>query len=216
MKTRLLIPLLIALLALLAIAGACLPRRLAPTPVAIWTPVPISGAPARVTPQAAVLPTLRPPPATVQPPSATSAPVQPPTVSLPAPTATSQVVLASPTPDPSLVVIAESDVVAALAGGTAAGGLALEGLTVRFATDQMTLSAARLGYGGLAVSDLLLVGRLIASNGRLEVVTESISPRGLVAALIPVFANQALAQYTAQWYIEEVKILDGKLELRIR
>ena len=51
---------------------------------------------------------------------------------------------------------------------------------------------------------------------RLQLQTESISPGGLITSLIPAFANQALAQYTAQWYVEEVRTLEGRLELRIR
>lgn len=87
---------------------------------------------------------------------------------------------------------------------------------MRFADGLMTLSATSLSYGSINVANLTLSGRLVARDGKLELVAESITPRGLVTALIPVFANQALAQYTAQWYIEEVQTLDGRLELRIR
>ncbi len=209
-KVTLLILLSGVLLVTLIIAGSCMQRLLAPEPTTIWTPAPVSGAPAFATPRADILTTRE----TILPTAAapkrdpTAIPGQPSVTPLPEPTATA---------DPHLVVITEADVVAMVTGGGLAGsGASLEGLTVRFSDGQMTLSATRLGYGGLSVSNLTLVGRLVARNGKLELVTESITPRGLVTAFVPIFANQALTQYTAQWYIEEVRTLDGRLELRIR
>ena len=95
-------------------------------------------------------------------------------------------------------------------------GLAIEGLGVKFTEGQMHLTADRLSYGPADVLDLVLVGSLVAQDGRLQLETESISPGGLITSLIPSFANQALAQYAAQWYVEEVRTLEGRLELRIR
>lgn len=162
----------------------------------IWTPAPISGAPVFATPQTEILPTV-----TARPPTATPRP---------APTATV-------TPDPNLVIITEADIAAAVTGGATAGsGLAVDGLTVRFTDGRMTLAATRIGWSGINVTDLTLVGRLQVKDGKLELVTESVTPGGLITALIPPLANQALAQYTAQWYIEEVRTLDGRLEVRIR
>ncbi len=115
------------------------------------------------------------------------------------------------------MVITEADVLRAVASGAGAqGGLALELPSVRFTDGKMQLTAARLQYGPVDVRDLALIGRLVAQDGRLQLEAESISPRGLVTSLIPSFANQALAQYTAQWYVEEVRTLEGRLELRIR
>jgi len=57
---------------------------------------------------------------------------------------------------------------------------------------------------------------LLARDGALQFVPESITPQGLVASLIPTMANQALGQYTSQWYVEKVQILDGRMEIRIR
>jgi len=114
-------------------------------------------------------------------------------------------------------VITEEDVRLAIAsGGVEQGGLMMEGATVRFVPDKMIFSATRLTYGLIEVRNLELVGRLVADGGRLRLETESITPRGLVTALIPTLTNQALAQYTSQWYIEEVRTLEGRLELRIR
>jgi hypothetical protein len=80
----------------------------------------------------------------------------------------------------------------------------------------MRITADKLAYGPAQVQNLDLVGRLVAQNGQLQLETESVSPRNLVTALLPTLANQALAQFTAQWYVEEVRTLEGRLEVRIR
>ena len=201
-KIGLLIILLLVLIAVAVIAGSCL-RGLTGEPVAIWTPAPALAGTTRTTPGAAILPTQptqrAQPTRTSAPPRATAAPV------------------AGATPDPKLVIITEADVLNAVAAGVGAqGGLALDGLGVKFTDGQMRLTANRLSYGPAVVLDLVLVGSLVAQDGRLQLETESISPGGLVTSLIPSFANQALAQYAAQWYVEEVRTLDGRLELKIQ
>jgi hypothetical protein len=142
----------------------------------------------------------------------------PPASPTPAPTPTAPPATElPPTPDPNLVSITEDDILRSVAAGVVEqGGATLEGLAVDFADDRMTLSATRLVYGMIEVRDLRMVGRLAASEGQLRLETESLIPRGLVTALIPTLMNQALAQYTSQWYIEEVRTLEGRLELRIR
>jgi len=121
------------------------------------------------------------------------------------------------TPSANLVTITEADVLRAVASGAGAqGGLTLESPSVRFLDSKLQLTAARLQYGPVDVRNLVLVGRLVTQDGRLQLETESVSPRGLVTALLPTFANQALAQYASQWYVEEVRTLDGRLELKIR
>jgi hypothetical protein len=198
LKIGLLIGLLLALAVVLVIAGACL-RRLDGEPAAIWTPAPVLAGTAFATAGAAILPTQPSAQAPRIPPRAT---VQPAT---------------SATPDPKRVVITEADVLNAVEAGIGAQqGLAIEGLGVAFAGGRMRLTADRLRYGPADVRDLALVGVLAAQDGRLKLEIASISPSGLVTSLIPAFANQALAQYTAQWYVEEVRTLDGRLELRIR
>ena len=194
-KIGLLIALLLALVVVAVMAGSCL-RGLAGEPVEIWTPAPVTA----TTPDAAILPT--------RPAQPTRTPARP----QPAATPVSEV-----TPDPKLILITEADVLNAVAGGVGAQeGLALDGLSVAFSDGQMRLTADRLSYGPADVLDLILVGSLVAQDGRLQLETTSISPGGLITSLIPSFANQALAQYAARWYVEEVRTLEGRLELRIR
>ncbi len=124
---------------------------------------------------------------------------------------------AEPTADPHLFYIGEDDIASAVAGGaTAQGGLAVSGLTVRFTGERMHIEAESLQYGALRISDLKVVGSLVASDGKLQLVTESVSPGGLIGAFVPPAANQALAAYTSQWYVEEVHVLEGQLEIRVR
>jgi hypothetical protein len=121
------------------------------------------------------------------------------------------------TADPHLVVITEADIQQAVASGaTTQSGLIAEELVVRFTGGKLRLTASKLAYGPVQVQNLDLVGRLVAQNGQLQLETESISPRNLVTSLIPTLANQALAQLASQWYVEEVRTLEGRLEVRIR
>jgi len=119
--------------------------------------------------------------------------------------------------NPNLVVITEDDIARAVAEGAGAQqGASIENLNVRFADGKMTITAGKIGYGLINLQNLNLVGRLVAKDGVLSLEVESISPRGLVSNFIPTMANQALAKYGAEWYVEDVQILDGRLELRIR
>ena len=123
----------------------------------------------------------------------------------------------SPTPDRHRVVITEEDVRRSVASGTAAqGGAQVEGLGVRFTDGKMRLTADRLGYGPTNVRDLVLVGQLVARDGQVQMDVESVQPGGLVGAVIPGMVNQALQRYASQWYVEDVRTLEGLLELRIR
>jgi hypothetical protein len=196
LKIGLLVILLLVLAVVAVIAASCL-RGLAGEPVAIWTPAPAT---AGATPDAGILPTQPAQPTrTPAPPRATATPVT------------------GATRDPKQIVITEADVLNAVNAGVGTQqGLALEGLGVKFTEGRMRLTADRLTYGPADVRDLTLVGSLVAQEGRLQLETESISPTGLITSLIPTFANQALAQYAAQWYVEEVRTLDGRLELRVR
>lgn len=212
MKTKFLILTSAVLLVVLLIAGSCARRLLTSESISIWTPAPVSGAPLVATRSADILPTLASPVAARPTQPVPTQPIQP--VIAPSPTVQ---FIPEPGLDPKLVHITEEDVLRAVAAGIAAQeGVSLEGVGVDFADEKMFLSAARLAYGAIEVRNLQLVGRLTASEGRLRLDTESITPGGLVTALIPTFANQALAQYTSQWYVEEVRALDGRLELRIR
>ena len=143
----------------------------------------------------------------------------------PRPTPTMAVPTSSPTPrpspsptnDPHRIVITEADIIRAMASGAGTGeSYGVQGLDVHFSNGKMRLKADQLTYSGFAVNNLDLVGRLVANNGQLQLVTESVTPGGLIGALIPRVANQALAQYASQWYVETVTIQDGSIELRIR
>jgi hypothetical protein len=196
LKIGLLIILLLALAIMAVIAASCL-RGLAGEPVAIWTPAPAA---AGTAPGTGILPT--------QPAQPTRTPAPPRATAQPAPGVTL---------DPKRIVITEADVLNAVNAGVGAQqGLALEGLGVEFTEGRMRLIADRLTYGPAAVRELTLVGSLFAQDGRLQLETESITPAGLITSLIPSFANQALAKYAAQWYVEEVRTLDGRLELKTR
>jgi hypothetical protein len=127
----------------------------------------------------------------------------------------------APTPtatvDQHLIIITEEDIAQAVAGGAGAQqGVTLENLKVRFAGGKTHITADKLGYSFINMQNLDLVGRLAAQNGVLSLAVESISPRGLAANFVPGAVNQALANYASQWYVEEVRTLDGRVELRVR
>lgn len=168
-----------------------------------WTPPPVTGSPIVATARPALLPTLAVVQGTAEPGAL------PPIATAPPPQLT--------TSPGNWVRITEGDVLRAVESGlTAQQGATIEGAGVTFGQGRMRLSAVRLSYGPLNVQNLVLIGRLVATDGVLQLETESIAPRSLVTSLIPPLANQALARYTAQWYVEEARTVDGRLELRIR
>ncbi len=146
----------------------------------------------------------------------------------PAPTSTlvamaAQAAAATPAPRPTatvdqhLIIITEADIAQAVASGAGAQqGVTLQNLQVRFAGGKTHITADKLGYGFINMQNLDLVGSLAAQNGVLSLAVESISPRGLAANFVPGAVNQALAGFASQWYVEEVRTLDGRVELRVR
>jgi hypothetical protein len=171
------------------------------------TPAPINTA----TPRPTVRSTDTPQPTRTVAPTSTVEPTA--TV---APTATAAPALAAAA-NPNLVVITEDDIAKAVAEGAGAQqGATIENLNVRFADGKMTITAGKVGYGLINLQNLNLVGHLVAKDGVVSLEVESISPRGLVSNFIPTMANQALAKYAAEWYVEDVQIRDGRVELRIR
>lgn len=186
-----------------------------------WTPPPVSGALAIGTPAAEV--TETPAPVFTAAPAqeailpTLAAPAASPTAVVPtaAPTAVATV---APTRDPHLVIITERDILNAVStGAVAQQGATLDNLAVRFTGDgRMILTAGRVGYGFVSADDVTLVGRLVAVDGKLQLQTESIAPRGIVTSFIPTLANQALQQFTSQWYIENVRTTEGQTEIRVR
>ena len=196
---------------------------ISPAPVAEWTP-PVETVTTRATgDDIAILPstaTLVPVPTATTAPTATPTRANTPTAVPPTraltPTAAPTLALA-PTADPHLFVVTEEEIAASIAGGAGAQeGLTVKGLGVQFSDDKILVVADSLGYGFVQVQNLRMVGRLVAVEGRLQMEIESITPRGLVTALIPTIANQALSQYASAWYIEAVSAKDGRLEVRIR
>jgi hypothetical protein len=174
------------------------------TPAPTNTPGPRPTARATDTPQ----PTSTVAPTRTSAPTATTAPTTAPTTAAPARAAVA---------DPNLIVISEADIAQAVAEGAGAQqGVSIENLNVRFADGKMTITAGKIGYGLIKLQNLNLVGRLVAKDGVLSLEAESISPRGLVSNFIPTMANQALAEYLAEWYVEDVQIRDGRVELRVR
>lgn len=224
-STRIRVLLVIVLFAVLGVAVSCtmLARRQSAD---VWTPAPVTRTTVQPTRTGAILPsptatrgqvspTLAPTATHTPRPTPTPAPATVVPTRLP-PTATATLKPAA-TADPHLIIITEADVAKAVGSdATKASGLVAENLTVRFTGGKMRLTASKLAYGPVQVQNLDLVGRLVAVNGQLQLEAESIAPRGLVALLIPTVANQALAQFTSQWYVEEVRTLEGRLEVRIR
>ena len=171
------------------------------------------------TPQSkSILPTTRPN-LTAQPKSAVTPAAQATatSVAVATPITPAKAAQPSPTLDPKRIVITEEDIIQALAGGAGEEqGLKVQGLKVRFADEKMSLTADEFSMGPLQVRKLAMVGRLSALDGKLQFDSESVSPGGLVTAMLPTVANQVLAQFAADWYVEEVRVRDGRLELRIR
>jgi len=209
-------PFWFGLIALLMALLACsnMPRLFPPaTATPADTPVGRSGA---------ILPTAaRRATATPRPPATRPAPTTEPKALAATPTGAAMrpavPTRGTSTPDPHLIVVTDEDIMRAItAGAGAEQGLSAQGLQVHFSAGQMTLSADELSLGPAQVKQLVMVGRLVAENGELHFEADSVSPRGLVTSLLPTLADQALSRFAARWYVEEVRLLDGRLELRIR
>ena len=216
---------LFAMLALFLVGSLAWACILAPArePVDVWTPAALIATPEER--DGLILPPATPTalplhfPTAAPPATATPEPALPPTIAPIAPPPAETALPASPSPtiDPHRVIITEDAITAAVAAGAGAqNGLVVEGLAVRFTEGKTRLTADLLRYGIVQVQNLVLVGRLVAQNGLLQLETESITPKGLVTALIPAVANQALRQFTAQWYVEEAQTLEGYLQVRVR
>ena len=203
-------------LSILFLALALLACGIGPRATSVPT-APVTAAP-RAPQSQSILPTTRPNP-TAQPKSA-AAPVSQATstpVAAATPIAPAQAAQPSPTLDPKRIVITEEQIVQALAGGVGEEqGLKVQGLNVRFADEKMSLTADEFSMGPIHVRRLAIVGQLFASDGKLQFEAESVSPGGLATAMLPTVANQVLAQFAANWYVEDVRVQDGRLELRIR
>ncbi|HEX9115468.1 MAG TPA: hypothetical protein VGA61_05335 [Anaerolineae bacterium] len=198
-----------ATLAVVLAALLCgLPGRLAPSQQAAWTPAPLTDQPS----QPRVLP-ITPEAANGGMNGTAPAPYIPLATSAPGAGAPE----AAATPDPHRVVVTESDIASVIAGGALeSAGVHVENLSVRFTQGKTWITASQVTYSVISVSNLAIVGTLVAQNGVLQLQTESVTPQNLVTAMIPSAINQALKQYTSKWYVEDVQTLEGRIELRIR
>lgn len=216
----------LAILLSLVLGGAgCVP--LPAQPIApVQSPAALAGATARPMAEGAS-PSPQPrvtwsPTATSVPP--TSTPTATPVPPTPTATATatrlrpaSPTPTRTPTPDRKHFVITEQEINAAIAQGMAdQAGLMAEGLTVRFADGKVWVNATRLTYGMIRVQNLAVVVRPVAQDGKVVLEFQSISPRGLITSMIPALANQALQQYAGAWYVTEVRVGEGYLEIWVR
>jgi hypothetical protein len=180
------------------------PGAILPTAASVWTNVPTPTltprAPSGVTPTRTV--SVAPSPTRTM----TALPTVPPTP--------------SPQRAPSgaqIVIITEEDIAALIASNVAAErGLDADNMDVRFSGGRTRITASRASYGVVRINNLVMVGRLVAVNGVLQMQTESISPPGLITALVPTLVNQSLQQYAAEWYVEDVTTHDGYIELVVR
>jgi len=115
------------------------------------------------------------------------------------------------------MILTEDDIVRALSNPKRyPEGLVVDGLDVKLRNGKIYVSADRVDYGMFSLPNLSLVGRLKAVNGQLQVEVEQVSPIGLVGAMIPQMANQAMGQIGANWYVEDVKVGDGQVNVTFR
>jgi len=165
---------------------------------------------------ATLAPTLTATPSATPRPVATAVPTATPQPATTEPTATE--IPATETPaGPTKVVVTDADMQSAISSGAlGANGVDAVNVQVHFTDGKVKLSADRVSYGLIGVSNLAVIGRLVAENGVLQVQVESITPGGLVASMLPGVINKALAQFGSQWYVEDVTISEGQLELTVR
>lgn len=215
------------LLALAALCGvvlamlACstLNARLAPTatPVGVWTPAPMDTAnvPIVPTPTDAPLPT----PAPTEAAAADNGPTPTPFRAAPEGSASDNAAPAAtalPT-GPKTVTVTDAEIAQSIATGVVGqNGVGATNLQVHFTGGKVRITADTLTYGFVSVNNLVLVGHLVAQDGVMQLETESISPGGLVTAMIPPLVNQALKNYGSQWYVEDVVTSEGQMQLTIR
>ncbi len=202
------LPLAALMLILAAVACGRLGFQVQQQQQPAWTPAPITPSAVAVPMAVATSVTPAPSPEMV----ATGEPFIP--LATEVPTAEA---LATATPDQHHVVISETDIANVIAGGALENaGVHTENLRVRFTGGKTWITADRVTYSLIDVQNLTIVGRLVAQNGKLQLETESVSPQGLVTAMIPGLINQAFSQYTSQWYVENVQTYEGRIELQVR
>jgi hypothetical protein len=114
-------------------------------------------------------------------------------------------------------VITEADLQNAITSGVLSqNGVDATNVQIHITGGKLNLTADQLNYGLIRVSNLAVSGSLVAQDGTLQLQVDSVQPGGFVTAMLPSVANQALAQYGSQWYVEQVNISEGRLELVVR
>ena len=180
----------VAAAVLILAALTALPR---PDDTPAWTPAPVTRAPINPTPSHSPLPTDTAGQAT-----ATAAPG-----------ATGET--------SKIMIISEDDIRRVLSDSRRyPEGLTVNGLDVRFTGGKIYITADGVSYGMFNLSNLALVGRLVANNGQLQIEVENVSPIGLASAMIPRLANEAMSQLGGQIYVEDVQIGEGQVNVQFR
>jgi hypothetical protein len=208
----------------LVLAGlACSTLTISPTPAPAWTPPPAGATAQALSPTpAAVLATVE---ATAE--ASTAEPATPAGAEAPAAeggTVEAQATVGGAEPPaaatpagPQTVVITDADLADTIkSGALAANGVDATNLQVHFTGGNVRITADKVGYGLFEVLDLVYVGRLVAQDGVLQLDTVSVSPGGVIGALLPTIINQSLRQYTSRWYVEQVHESEGEIELTVR
>lgn len=203
MRRHRFLALIVALSTLALAALACDTLSVLPTPAPAWSPPPVSTAEAVILSTSVPTPTLTP-----VLPEVTEAPT------LEVPPATEPAVEPS---GPKSVVITDADLQSAITSGAlASSGVDATNLQLHFTGGKLRITADRISYGFIQANDLVYVGRLVAEDGALRVDAESVSPGGMIGAMMPTMVNQALRQYASNWYVEQVQTSEGQIELTVR
>lgn len=181
-----------------------LPAELFATP----TPEEVAVAPTPTfTPTPEPSPTPTPTPTFTPTPVPTEAPATPTPTPRPSPT---------PTPDRIEWVVTE-DVINELANSGALGDqVVVENVQVRFTGGRVHVSAGRLSYSFINLTNLTAVINLWAENGKVRMQVERMQPSNLMTRMIPGIAQQMLEQYTAEWYVQDVRIGEGQITIVVR
>lgn len=183
---------------------SCMPPQF-PMVVSL-TPVPLPGT---------AIPTFTPTP------TATPTPIPPtPTPTrTPTPTPKVEVVITpTPTPTPSRIVweITEDMIEEAVTSEEVQKQVQVTDLTVHFTDGRVQVAAGQLRYGLLSISNLQATIRLWAESGRVRMAVEQLQPFNLMTRMLPNIAEQALTQYTAGLYVQDLQISEGKIRIEIR
>ena len=100
------------------------------------------------------------------------------------------------------------------AGNT--GGVQASSLEVHFQDGKVDVTLKDLSYGLLHLSSLHVVGSFWVQNGVPHFQAERIEPYNLATMALPSMIDQALAQYSAGWYVERIEVREGKIIVTAR